>query len=132
MEETKSVHIERGITASYPVNCLPLFFRGLVIKGFGRGSKQLGVPTVGLHQEKVFKMAMSIGWNPFYKNTEKTIEIHIMQRFEEDFYDQELSAIATGFIRPMCDFDSLEDLIKAINDDIEYANSNLDTGIAQN
>ena len=27
------------------MNCLPYFARGEVVKGFGRGSKQLGIPT---------------------------------------------------------------------------------------
>lgn len=30
------------------MNCLPHFCRGQVVKGFGRGSKQLGIPTGAL------------------------------------------------------------------------------------
>ncbi len=85
---------------------------GEVIKGFGRGSKELGVPTANLDakclasvdviqkekrapgeqgqgdqeevsgiycgwaskgtEPQVYPMVMSIGWNPFYKNKERS------------------------------------------------------------
>ncbi|EGC32251.1 hypothetical protein DICPUDRAFT_92639 [Dictyostelium purpureum] len=138
------MEIERG--SFTPIEKLPLYFKGSVITGFGRGSKQLGIPTAnlpveeleeelkdipigvyygwanveGLENDNVYPMAMSIGWNPFYKNTKKTIEIHLIHHFERDFYGAELRAIGLGFIRPMCDFKTLEELVKAINDDIEY------------
>lgn len=31
----------------------------------------------------VYKMVMSIGWNPFYKNKEKTAEPWLLHTFEE-------------------------------------------------
>jgi len=84
---------------------LPLFIKGSVIAGFGRGSKQLGIPTGLLHvgiiltckanlpvndgvldqvptgiyyafvslSGKVYKAAMSIGYNPQFHNTKKTL-----------------------------------------------------------
>ena len=27
------------------LGCLPFFAKGIVVKGFGRGSKELGIPT---------------------------------------------------------------------------------------
>jgi len=149
--------IERGVflsnnssnslDTSTAAGFLPLFLKGTIIKGFGRGSKELGIPTAnlpveeyedilkdipvgvyygwanveGLNHNQVYAMAMSIGWNPFYKNTKKTVEVHLIQKFEQDFYGSQLNAIVLGFIRPMCDFKSLDELIKAINDDIDYA-----------
>jgi len=38
----KASEIKRGEDT---VPSLPFFFKGPVIKGFGRGSKQLGIPT---------------------------------------------------------------------------------------
>ncbi len=81
--------LERG---AIKVESLPRRFVGRVVKGFGRGSKELGCPTANLSREDVdvsaletgvyfgwallgatiFKTALSVGWNPFYKNTEKT------------------------------------------------------------
>ncbi|EFA76560.1 hypothetical protein PPL_10329 [Heterostelium album PN500] len=149
--------IQRGVSKE-DLSMLPLFLRGKVIKGFGRGSKDLGCPTANLPTESyeatikdipigvffgwanvkgidsesvIHKMVMSVGWNPFYKNEKKTLEIHILNRYDRDFYGEQVNAIATGFIRPMCDFKSLEGLIKAINDDISYASEQLDTAEQQ-
>ncbi|GAM29305.1 hypothetical protein SAMD00019534_124810, partial [Acytostelium subglobosum LB1] len=147
--------IERGMNLE-DMSVFPLFLRGTVINGFGRGSKQLGCPTANLPVEQyeetikdipvgvfygwakvtgvdteVHKMVMSIGWNPFYKNEKKTIEIHILKRYDEDFYSKEISAIATGFIRPMCDFNDLPGLIQAIQDDISFAGNQLESSEQQ-
>lgn len=93
----------------------PLLLEGTVVKGFGRGSKQLGVPTANVEMteenrrktsvlvpgvyaakarlrleddessETEYLCAMSIGWNPVYDNAEKTIEAFLVH----DFKDQE-------------------------------------------
>ena len=36
----------------------------------------------------VYKMVMSIGWNPFYDNEKKSMETHILNRFDGDLYGQ--------------------------------------------
>ncbi|KVH89608.1 HAD-like domain-containing protein [Cynara cardunculus var. scolymus] len=79
-----------------PENWEPWHIGGPVIKGYGRGSKVLGIPTANLSVEGyatvlaehpagvyfgwaklsnrgVYKMVMSLGWNPYFNNTEKTI-----------------------------------------------------------
>lgn len=66
-------------------------------------------------------MVMSVGWNPFYKNTKKTVEPHIMHKFDKDFYGETLRLVVTCYIRPEADFDSLDALVTAINDDIKFA-----------
>ncbi|XP_076217775.1 riboflavin kinase-like [Aptenodytes patagonicus] len=80
---------------------LPYFCRGEVVKGFGRGSKELGIPTANFSEQvvesfpsdistgiyygwarvgngDVRKMVLSIGWNPFCKNITKSVETHII------------------------------------------------------
>ena len=76
--------------------------QGAVVHGFGRGSKQLGVPTANIemtpenlsllarvvpgiymaHCErrngKLYKAAVSVGWNPVYDNAQKTLEAHLI------------------------------------------------------
>ena len=68
-------------------------------KGFGRGSKELGIPTANFNEEvvaalpndletgiyfgwtnlegdenqKIRKAVISIGWNPFYDNSKKSV-----------------------------------------------------------
>ncbi|XP_025920142.1 riboflavin kinase [Apteryx rowi] len=128
---------------------LPYFCRGEVVKGFGRGSKELGIPTANFSEQvvesfppdistgiyygwacvgngDVHKMVLSIGWNPFYKNIKKSVETHIIHTFKEDFYGEMLSIVITGYIRPEKNFDSLEALISAIQEDIEEAKRQLD------
>lgn len=73
----------------------------------------------------VHKMVASIGWNPFYKNEKKTVEIHLLHKFENDFYGKKIQAIFTGYMRPEKDFTSEEELIKAINNDIAVAEKQL-------
>lgn len=120
------------------------------MKGFGRGSKQLGVPTANFPQEvvnqlpeelktgiyygwaqvdssPVFKMVLSVGWNPFYKNTHKSMETHILHTFENDFYGSELKIIMVGYIRPEKDFTSLDELIETIKEDIRTADNVLES-----
>ncbi|KAM4709447.1 riboflavin kinase [Discoglossus pictus] len=128
---------------------LPYYCKGEVVKGFGRGSKELGIPTANFPEHvvdnipadlstgiyygwgcvgdgDVHKMVMSIGWNPFYKNTKKSVETHIIHHFKEDFYGEVLTIVIAGYIRPEKSFDSLDSLIAAIHNDIEEAKKQLD------
>lgn len=54
------------------------------------------------------------------------METHIIHTFKEDFYGEILSIVIIGYIRPEKNFDSLDTLISAIQDDIEEANRKLD------
>ena len=76
----------------------PFRLEGEVTKGFGRGSKELGIPTAnfseqvvsalpndlqtGIYfgftklegdQDEIRKAVISIGWNPYYKNSKKSV-----------------------------------------------------------
>ncbi|MQM12867.1 hypothetical protein Taro_045784 [Colocasia esculenta] len=130
----------------------PWYIGGPVIKGFGRGSKMLGIPTANLSAENFsdilseqasgvylgwarlstkgfYKMVMSIGWNPYFNNTEKTIEPWLLHEFEEDFYGEELSLAIIGYIRPEANFPSLEILVERIHEDGRVAEKALDLPI---
>lgn len=76
---------------------LPLYVKGKVVKGFGRGSKSLGIPTANYEQSVVDKLpdqlkagiyfgwakvgnqgvvekcCLSLGWNPYFKNQVKSM-----------------------------------------------------------
>lgn len=109
----------------------PLYLSGEVKHGFQRGSRELGCPTANLAPEEqthettaglektgvyygyarvscddegVYPMVMSIGWNPFYKNQHKTIELHIVHAYDADFYGKQMRAIVLGYIRPELDY----------------------------
>ncbi|KAH8126826.1 hypothetical protein LI328DRAFT_61363 [Trichoderma asperelloides] len=73
----------------------------------------------------VFPMVMSIGYNPFYKNTVRSAEVHILHKFGQDFYDAHMRLLILGFIREEKDYKSLEALIEDINFDCEVAKKSL-------
>lgn len=73
----------------------------------------------------VFPMVMSIGWNPFYKNTVRSVEVHIMHAFHEDFYESFMNVLILGFIRPELDYVSKEKLVEDIKTDIDVAGRSL-------
>ena len=138
---------------------------GPVVKGFGRGSKTLGVPTanleigpIKLESDKLapgiyfgwaglrdgegvtygknsntpisstYPMVMSIGWNPFFENSQKTCEPWLLHDFGDngDFYGRELRLSVLGYIRPEANFVSLESLIERIHKDASVAKAALD------
>lgn len=128
---------------------LPIFVSGLVARGFGRGSKDLGIPTANysadvvkklptnleagvyygwaqIENGEVHKMVMSVGWNPFYKNTVKTMEIHILYKFEREFYGSLMKVCVLNYLRPEMNFPSVDELISAINSDVSIASKELD------
>ncbi|KAK4549489.1 hypothetical protein LTR36_006486 [Oleoguttula mirabilis] len=74
----------------------------------------------------VYPMVMSIGWNPFYKNTVRSVEVHIMHHFgPDDFYGCHMNLVILGFIRPEYDYVSKESLIEDIQTDINVTGRSL-------
>lgn len=69
---------------------------------------------------------MSIGWNPFFVNKEKSMETHILHDFKSDLYGQTLKVCIVDYLRPELNFNSLNELIDAINGDIEKSKVKLD------
>ena len=55
----------------------------------------------------IHAMAMSIGFNPHFGNTKKTMETHILHDFGRDFYGEVLHIAVLGWIREMAPFNSL-------------------------
>jgi len=123
---------------------------GEVIKGFGRGAKELGIPTANIATDaycellnkmdngvycgwanvdggEVYKMVMSVGDNPFYHNVSKSIEVHLLHHFEADFYGSIVRAIAVNYIRTMENFNYSKDkMIARIKEDIDHADKELE------
>ncbi|PWN41469.1 riboflavin kinase [Ceraceosorus guamensis] len=136
----------------------PIYLRGDVQKGFGRGGKELGCATANLPSSVfdppskltetgvyfgyasvdldaetggakdggVWPMVMSVGWNPFYKNEQKTAEVHIMHEFQHDFYGKHMKVVVLGYIRPEFNYVSREALIEDIETDKQVGLRSLD------
>lgn len=73
----------------------------------------------------IYPSVLSIGYNPFYKNTVRSIEIHILHSFAADFYHSPLNLLILGFIRPEYDYVSKESLIEDIMTDCDVARTSL-------
>ena len=129
----------------------PYFVKGTVVHGFGRGSKDLGCPTANLDEKTVSKvniptgvywglaqlvhgqgdaglvedeirpMICSIGFNPHYGNQTKSLEVHILHKFDYDFYNSTVKVAICGRIRDELSFPSLQALIDAIESDKKFA-----------
>ncbi|VDO28474.1 unnamed protein product [Haemonchus placei] len=132
---------------------LPLFVQGRVVTGFGRGGKQLGCPTANLEEavvqalpadlpcgvfyglarikgKQVVQMVASVGWNPHYQNERKTLEVHLLEKYDHDFYGSMIEVLLMGYIRSMSAYVNLEALRDAIKSDILFAQqalANVDT-----
>ncbi|XP_020595220.1 bifunctional riboflavin kinase/FMN phosphatase-like [Phalaenopsis equestris] len=74
-------------------------------------------------------MVMSIGWNPYFNNTEKTVEPWLLHEFDDDFYGEELRLVVVGYIRPEANFPSLDSLIQRIRQDGRIAEKALELPI---
>lgn len=132
----------------------PLYASAKVVTGFGRGSKQMGVPTANLDPEElpkevrelpkgvyfgwvqvrgegldagVHKMVMNIGNRPTFADSDATtVEVHILHDYEGDFYGKDAAIVVLGFIRPEMKFSSLDALVTRIGEDIKKARSSLE------
>lgn len=74
----------------------------------------------------VFPMVMSIGWNPYFGNKEKSAEVHILHKFTDNFYGCAIKVAVLGFIRAEQSYNSLDELIQDIQTDILVAERSLD------
>lgn len=77
-------------------------------------------------QFAIFPMVMSIGYNPFYNNTVRSAEVHVLDSFGADFYGVEMRLLILGYIRDEQSYDGVEALIEDIKMDCEVAKKSLD------
>lgn len=73
----------------------------------------------------LYPMVLSIGYNPYYNNTVRSIEVHVMHDFTKDFYNALMTLDILGFIRPEENYTSMDALIKDIKFDIEVSRNSL-------
>lgn len=129
-----------------------LFVRGPVGRGYGRGSKKLGVPTANLREDlfgdaladlpsgvycgfaklrnDVSRAVCNVGYSPTFAGAEnpvKIIEAHLCDYEGSDFYDKPLSLLLLGFLRPERKFPDFSALLAAINSDVLASKQALQT-----
>ncbi|KEG02524.1 riboflavin kinase / FAD synthase family protein, putative [Plasmodium vinckei vinckei] len=114
---------------------------GKVVKGFGRGSKYLNIPTANIFnpnlteadimpgiyfgisklKHKIYKTVVSIGYNPYFQNKHITVEAFLYYKTNKIFYDENIELIIVGLLRSESNFYELSHLIHAIQFDCELA-----------
>ena len=108
---------------------------GIVVKGLQNGRK-LGFPTANIQVSDTYKLIpgngiyavrvryngliyngmLSIGYNPTFDGKVQTIEVNILD-FDKDIYGEALTLEFIGFIRHEKKFETIEELISAIEND---------------
>ncbi len=109
---------------------------GIVIRGDGRG-RELGFPTANLDipegllvpPDGVYagwandhRAAISVGTNPHFDGVERRVEAHLLD-FDGDLYGDRLVVEIWSPIREQRRFHSLDELVAAIDDDVEQTRS---------
>ena len=116
--------------------------RGTVVRGFQRG-RVLGFPTANLTGDDLGEVpadgvyagwlvktapgssaavylpaAISVGTNPQFDNTERTVEAHVLGRSDLNLYDKPIALDFVERIRPMMKFASVDELTARMDEDI--------------
>ena len=113
----------------------PYAIRGRVVVGFGRGH-DLGFPTANLtvpggklipadgvyrciarHDGRDYAGLLSIGTNPTFDGTERTVEVWLRD-FVETIYGEEVALREIRFIREQRRFDSVDALLEQMHADV--------------
>ncbi|CRH00768.1 riboflavin kinase / FAD synthase family protein, putative [Plasmodium relictum] len=118
-----------------------IYIYGEVVKGFGRGSKYLNLPTANISnsnltsadimpgiyfglsklKNKIYKTVISIGYNPYFKNKHMTIEAFLYFKTNGFFYQENIHLMIMGIIRSESNFSYFSHLVHAIQFDCELA-----------
>jgi riboflavin kinase/FMN adenylyltransferase len=128
----------------------PFVVRGVVVKGDQRG-RELGfptanVPTRGMHAApadgvyagrlrrlddgNTYPAAISVGTNPtFAGDRERRVESYVLDRDDLELYGVEVEVSFVARIRGMEKFDSIDELVVTMNDDVAKAHQIL--GVAR-
>ncbi|WP_270889931.1 bifunctional riboflavin kinase/FAD synthetase [Pedococcus sp. 5OH_020] len=122
----------------------PHRMRGTVVHGAHRG-RELGYPTANLSgdslglvpadgvyagwltrldladdsPDRTLPCAISVGTNPTFDGTLRTVEAYVLDRTDLDLYDERVAVEFVEHIRPTLRFESVEELLTAMAGDIE-------------
>ena len=115
----------------------PYIISGTVIPGKSRGTA-LGIPTANINPEKElipaegvyavivqlennrYKGVLNIGFNPTFSDNERSIEVYILD-FSENIYGKSVKVFFIDRIRDEVKFDTPEQLVGQIKNDVEQA-----------
>ncbi len=115
---------------------------GMVVHGAQRG-RELGYPTANLSQDATgfvpadgvyagwlvrdggdgvrLPAAISVGTNPTFDGTQRTVEAYVLDRTDLNLYDEVVVVEFTQHLRSNVRFDSIDDLIVQMSTDVDEA-----------
>ena len=70
--------------------------------------------------------AISVGTNPTFEGTERTVEAYCLDRTDLDLYGEEVAIDFVEHIRPTLKFASIDDLLEAMSADVAKARAILE------
>ncbi|KQU71010.1 bifunctional riboflavin kinase/FAD synthetase [Phycicoccus sp. Root101] len=138
-------HLAAGeVAAAAGILGRPHRMTGTVVHGAHRG-RELGYPTANLSDdslglvpadgvyagwltrtglatqdpERTLPCAVSVGTNPTFDGTVRTVEAYVLDRTDLDLYDEQVTVEFVEHIRPTLRFESIEELLEAMAGDIE-------------
>lgn len=138
-------HLAAGeVSAASAILGRPHRMTGTVVHGAHRG-RELGYPTANLSgdalglvpadgvyagwltrtsrpvgdPERTMPAAISVGSNPTFDGTVRTVEAYVLDRTDLDLYDEEVLVEFVEHLRPTLRFDSIDELLVAMAADID-------------
>ncbi|THC41819.1 MULTISPECIES: bifunctional riboflavin kinase/FAD synthetase [unclassified Streptomyces] len=134
---TRRLVAEGDVTGAAEILGRPHRVEGVVVRGAQRG-RELGFPTANvetlphtaipadgvyagwLHaQGEAMPAAISVGTNPQFDGTERTVEAYAIDRVGLDLYGLHVAVDFLAFVRGQAKFDSVESLLVAMADDVK-------------
>lgn len=136
---TRRLVAEGDVQGAAEILGRPHRVEGVVVRGAQRG-RELGFPTANvetlphtaipadgvyagwLHaQDEAMPAAISVGTNPQFDGTERTVEAYAIDRVGLDLYGLHVAVDFLAFVRGQAKFDSIDSLLVAIADDVKKA-----------
>ncbi|MER7350837.1 bifunctional riboflavin kinase/FAD synthetase [Streptomyces aurantiacus] len=134
---TRRLIAEGDVAGAHEILGRPHRVEGVVVRGAQRG-RELGFPTANvetlphtaipadgvyagwLHaQGEAMPAAISVGTNPQFDGTERTVEAYAIDRVGLDLYGLHVAVDFLAFVRGQAKFDSIDELLVAIGDDVK-------------
>ncbi|MEV8591176.1 bifunctional riboflavin kinase/FAD synthetase [Streptomyces sp. NPDC051180] len=133
---TRRLVAEGDIAGAAEILGRPHRVEGIVVRGAQRG-RELGFPTANVEtlphtaipadgvyagwltaDGERMPAAISVGTNPQFDGTERTVEAYAIDREGLDLYGLHVAVDFLAYVRGMLKFDTLDDLLRAMADDV--------------
>ncbi|MFI5634897.1 bifunctional riboflavin kinase/FAD synthetase [Streptomyces sp. NPDC051664] len=136
---TRRLVAEGDVEGAAEILGRPHRVEGIVVRGAQRG-RDMGFPTANVEtlphtaipadgvyagwlnaDGETMPAAISVGTNPQFDGTERTVEAYAIDRVGLDLYGLHVAVDFLAYVRGMAKFDSLDDLLVAIAADVKRA-----------